>query len=192
MRLIFCSAILVLASMSSASAQFFEPQRVKDVRIGAIERAIQCEIGRFAYLVRNQRLNPPRLKAGYAVSEKLANTSGGGIDIGFAVLKFGPHISQGATDESEITFEPYNINTKNAAACSRNPTTLQLKGLRTCLEEAAEVYDHSNVKCTTQINVKKDLSVGVTIPWVVTFGPSASFGTDYTRAIKVSAPPPSR
>ena len=187
MFLRICSVAVFFIVCNAASAQ--EAQRVRDVGIRAIERAIQCEIGKFANLVRGQHLSPDRLKAGYAVSEKIVNTGGGGIDIGFAILTFGAKQTQGTTDDNELDFDPVNINAQNAKACSRNQTTLQLAGLRECLAGWAPVYDHAKAKCSTQINVKRDLSAGFKVPWIVTFGPSGSYGTDYSQAIKVNAPP---
>jgi hypothetical protein len=187
----FAICCLILNLSTPAFSQDFGAQRVRDVSVTAIERAIQCEIGIFATKVRGQSLSPDRLLAGYAISDKLINTSGGGIDIGFAILKFGGKVSVGTGDESNVDFDPYNINVKNADACPRPrsaATTLKLTGLRECLERNAPVYNHAKITCTTQMNVKKDLSGGLSIPWIVTFTVAGSRGTDYSYAIKVTAP----
>ncbi|WP_050385836.1 hypothetical protein [Bradyrhizobium pachyrhizi] len=184
---VFALALFGWASTSKAQEGV---QYVNNISVGAIERAIQCEIGNFAKYISKQKVAPARLKAAYSLSEKVSGNGGSGMDLGiFSWINFGASQSQGWGSEGDVTFDPINIHPKNAKACSRRQDALRLLDLRACLQRYAEVYDHANIKCGSQINVKRSFTGGVKFPiYVVTLGPQASWGTEYSQGVKVIAP----
>jgi len=189
-----CS-ILVVPEV--ALAQFFAPQAaplaVRDVSLRRIEKAVQCEIGNFAQYVSRQRLTPNRLNAAYVITEKTTDTAGMGLIVNFFVVNFGNTTKFDLVGDNVFTFDPINIHTANRRACSKRKDALVLLQLRECLRRAAEVYDHSAMKCGSQVNVKTDISGGAKVPiYYVTFGPNVAWGTEYSRGIQVVAPPPTR
>jgi hypothetical protein len=189
-RLFLLSAACLIGTVNFSHAQNAE-QRVRNVSVKTIEKAVQCEIGHFARSIAKQKITPDRLRAAYALSEKVATNGGGGVDLGiFSWINFSTHQTQGWDTEADISFDPIHIHADNEKACSRRPDALQLLDLRVCLQRASEVYDHAHIKCGSQINVKRDLSGGVKFPiYVVTLGPEASWGTEYSQGVKVIAPP---
>lgn len=188
----FSVVALCVSLPAIATAQEFPVQQVRDLRLPTIQRAIQCELGVFAKRIRYQSLDAKHNKAGYSVTAKVANSGGWGVDLGiFNWIKFGYHDNNTATNDLAVTFRPRNIHPDNAKACSRRADALVLADLRSCLAQVAAVSDDvDNWRCGSQINVKRDLSAGATIPiYAVSFGPSGSYGTEYSQGIRVAVPP---
>lgn len=192
MKLKFATVFtLVLFAGASTSKAQEGVQHVNNVSVRTIERAVQCEIGNFAKYISKQKVAPTRLKAAYSLSEKVSNNGSLGMDLGiFSWINFGSSQSQGWGSEGEVAFDPVNIHPDNTKACSRRQDALRLLDLRACLQRYAEVYDHANIKCGSQINVKRSFNGGVKFPiYVVTLGPQASWGTEFSQGVKVVAPP---
>jgi hypothetical protein len=187
-------ATVFLISATQAQAQWSAEKRVRDVGVRTIERAIQCEIGHFAREVLKSKITitPERSLALYSISEKIETAQGYGASVKLgSFFNAGGNYNQNATVEDSIDFDPYAISVKNEAACSKRDDALVLLDLRDCLARVADVYDHSSFKCNAQINVRKDLSGGVGIPiYLVSIGPNASWGAEYSQGVKVVAPKP--
>ena len=192
MKKIFATAFTLLLVAGASTSQAQEGvQYVNNVSVRTIERAIQCEIGNFAKYISRQKVAPARMRAAYSLSEKVSNSGGFGMDLGiFSWINLGASQNQGGGSEGDVTFDPVNIHPDNAKACSRRQDALRLMDLRACLQRYAEVYDHANIKCGSQINVKRSFNAGVKVPvYAVTLGPQASWGTEYSQGVKVVAPP---
>jgi hypothetical protein len=179
-------ACLTVVTLSPAvTAQAVAPVKVPVFNDEIIRRAIQCEVGHFARLVRSRPLNRDHLKAAYTISERHEINR----EAKFLVPPFIPHLDRddGAAPSPKL----FNIDVANELACDKD-RGLELLDLRKCLADGAEGFASSAVKCRSRMHVKKTTDAGGKPVFFVTFGTHAIWGEDFTQEAEVVSPPPRR
>lgn len=173
------------------------PIHAQELRIGPfpekkmvtiLENSAQCELSHLYDAIGAHM--PARIRhAKVQLTKKIQNTSGSTFSLAFFLS-----LSSGHTEvwlASKTLTEGFPVQ---HLKCS--PNTIALPNMRQCLADSQSAIlqaasdKEAGAVCLEQLNITESNSAGLNVKYyIISFGPNASYGTQYTRGIQISIPP---